>query len=1533
MTFALSATCSDGEGWGPFSPTRAFDFSLCFENVAFNAFIALLAAAFACVRILVLRRHYAFHKSTGSASASDRLGPRDYVLVAAKLTLSAGYVAASAFANFGPGGALADASNAAFVLTVLGVAVAAVLTVAECALARDRSVALAAFWVVVALANAITLRSLHELSRPLQPTAAAAARRRRAGRRRGDPILPAPPSAAQEKSGPVATVAMAWIWALLFKNARTPLQESDVWPVRADLEARLTTAVFDQVWGGERAAAAAGVGAGRNAGKVKPSLTRALVKGYAAEMALPFVLGTVSVFLEYCQPLLLATFLNLFTDSGVDVRVAVTVAAAMAGVTAFANLTAIWAEQASTRLGFSIRSGVSGAIYRKSLSLSWSSRDAWGPGEISNLISSDTATMLSWHASILSVWLMVLKIAIGALVLYTQLRWPAIVGIGYLLAMSPVQINLGSRLKSWMTAFRGAKGARLRLMNEILAGIKIIKMSALENVFIKRMNALYQTEMKAFSKLAFNSVAMAAFGGLVPTVAFLITLTLYIVVPGFPALTPATVFAALSTFSLIGSPLSQITQDLNTLMGGIASIVRIAEFLLCEELRDDEEEPSDSTGVGDASAGDKDLAIVVKNGSFAWTVGNKPPTEKKPSGPGGAGGASGGGGPGRKPGAGPQKENEKEKEKPIELTPLRKPYTLTDVNLSIRAGTLTAIVGPTGQGKSTLLTALLRQTDVATATPVLKGAVAYASQKPWIFNGTVRENILFNLPFDAAWYARVLDACALRADLAQLAAGDATELGSKGGTLSGGQKARIALARAAYRRASVYLLDDPLSALDAHVARTVFDRVIGPRGLLAGATRVLVTHAVKFVPYCDAAVLVDNGRLVEQAALPDGLSAATHPRLFALIEPHRAAVAAAAAARDDADGVEVEDEGSAPADGGADEPQTVALIMKEDTSYRSSSAWEFLLFLKSAGAAIVLGFFLLNLTTAAVDLGGRYWLASWSNAASSQEGQPHSSAFYLGIYVALSLGHVATGIVETYVWQGVLRVKSSYNIHADLLKNVIHLPMGFFDTNPPGRILNRFAQDLWTTTMNLSLSMLLFINNAESILLAVIPAVINSPFVLLGFVPAAFVFVIVTRFYIPVERFLERVGSAKRSPILDNLIESIDGIAIIRATRSRDAFVARHIRFMNEEQSVTYLTMMLEKWTSLFNRTMATLLFFLIAVVSIVSARDSSAAAIGLSLSYIVGITETLSYFFSVISRLAVSLTSFERILRYTRLPGEDLDAGGAVPPRWPDRGAVEFVRFSARYPSAQTDALDELTFAIAPGEKVGVVGRTGAGKSSVALALLRVLEARPPPADAAADGSPCAIRIDGIDIATVRLRDLRGRLAVVPQDPVLFEGSVRANLVPDEDAEGGGGRSRLRRRDDAQLWGVLEAVGLKDHVSGLEGKLDAAVGVGGEKLSAGQRQLVCVARALLRGARVVVLDEATASVDDASDGAVQAALRSSLSECTVLTIAHRVHTVADSDKILVLDAGRVKEFAPPEELMAVEGSMFKSLLDESNRA
>lgn len=830
---------------------------------------------------------------------------------------------------------------------------------------------------------------------------------------------------------------------------------------------------------------------------------------------------------------------------------------------------------------------------------------------------------------------------------------------------------------------------------------------------------------------------------------------------------------------------------------------------------------------------------------------------------------------------------------------------VSDLDLNVSPGMLLGVVGEVGSGKSALMQALLGELPLRQGAVELHGTIAYVPQQAWIQNGSVQSNILFGKPMDRARYERIIHASGLRDDLGEFPDGDHTEIGERGINLSGGQKQRISLARAAYADADIYLLDDPLSALDSRVGAHVYRELLC--GVLREKTRLLVSHRLEFIERADHVIVFERGRVVEEGVAHSllakrGVFAALwrvhNERALRERDAHGESAPSTAMLRSEAElPQDISDE--TPRAEGVVQPVRQLVAAEERFSGVVDPA-----VYKRYLSLFAPGIFFVLLATVFVakeffNIGSDGWLAWWS-----AHHEVHVSYFIIG-FAILGFAACFTIFLRSLVIS--LRgLVAGRLMHDSLLTAVLRAPMSFFEENPVGRILNRFSRDLEAIDLTIPRTLHEVTGCAFSILTTVLLIILVGPWALVGLVPVVYLYFMAQAYYRPAAREGQRLDSITRSPIFAQFSESLVGVAVIRAFGAMNRFERQLLHDLEINSRTFYTIVAANRWLGTRIETLGAGVVGSAAFCAVALHQSAHLGFTGLSVTYALAITGAMNWAIRMFSQLESNMSSVERIGYYSDLEPERWP-GVEAPPQWPSAGTIEFDRLELRYRPALPAVIKGLSATIQSGEKVGLVGRTGSGKSSLLLGLYRILEA-----------SSGEIRIDGVNIATLSLSALRRALAIIPQDPVLFRGTVRKNLDP------------FGHHTDEELWTVLGRSHLESLVRALPLGLNAVVSEGGTNFSVGQRQLLCLARALLRRNKILLLDEATASVDVATDVLVQRTVRELFADCTVITIAHRLSTILDSDRIMVFETGRLVEFDRPRELSSKNSGALRALLVEA---
>ncbi|ORY40364.1 P-loop containing nucleoside triphosphate hydrolase protein [Rhizoclosmatium globosum] len=1121
------------------------------------------------------------------------------------------------------------------------------------------------------------------------------------------------------------------------------------------------------------------------------------------------------------------------------------------------------------KVALAMRTAFYSTVFRKSLLMSAVSKQEYSTGRIMNMLSTDAGMIEMVGYGIHSAWLIPIQVTVMSALIIYLLGVGGAVGIAVLIAISISQSYVMQLIFKYDMLAMKHSDLRVRHTTEMLSGMKIIKLFSWEDSFIEKIEKERNEELR---NIFIEVILAATFYSMIYVIpAFVCIVSFSVYSATGHALTADIIFPALSLIGLLRGPMMELPEKVQALIEANVSLTRFAAFFSCPEVDD-----SNLIEISKLAAA-SNAAIVCENASFLWDEWTGPREDD------GHGSSS----------------NEKKPfivaDSAITLE-TQKAAFLKNVTLQIPKGTLCAIVGPVGAGKSSLVQALLGEMKSVGGAHALNGRIAYASQQGWLQNSTLQANVLFGAPMDRQRYDAVIRACSLDKDIQNFPNGELTEVGERGVQLSGGQVARVNLARTMYSDADILLLDDPLAAVDAHVGRHIFE--VGIKEHCVGKTVVLVTHQLNLLSKVDMIVYMENGQVLEIGSYSElmlnggGLSKLVNEYgIQASEKDSKESKLATKTAKKVEAKVVVEDAATAP--------KTV--MMEEERLEGAVTLYHYKTYIRLSGGiwpwiGILVVASLINIAR----LVGDYWLIWWSEDSFNLENNT-----YIGIYAAFGIFQaLVTVMLSTIVaYAGITGAK---NLHSNALRSIGRAPMTFFDTNPLGRIINRFSRDVAECDRWLVMNLRGVLNLIAGILCIVGLIAYAVPTVLIVVVLVLPIYYYIQRFYRNASRELKRLENLSRSPFFANCAESFNGLPVIRAFQVNSNFLRVNENLIDEVNRPTILRYFVSIWVSMRAELFVAIICLAVSTMGV--GFNISPYLLGLSIGYTLNLAFSINILMHLLSEGEGRMNSVERLDHYhTNIPSE---AAMDLPlPResWPETGSISFNKAEMRYRPDLPPVLKNLTLEVRGGEKIGIVGRTGAGKSSIISALYRLVEL--------SDG---AISIDGVDLTTVGLRQLRTSLSIIPQAPILFQGTIRSNIDP------------LNRHDDNAVWTVLDHASLKDYVSSLDEKLEAPVQENGENLSVGQRQLLCLARAMLLKPKILLIDEATASVDIKTDAAIQKALRSSFSSSTILCVAHRLLTIIDYDRVLVLKDGEVSEFDTPANLLQNADSLFTDLVNET---
>uniref|UniRef100_A0A667ZNK8 ATP-binding cassette, sub-family C (CFTR/MRP), member 10 n=1 Tax=Myripristis murdjan TaxID=586833 RepID=A0A667ZNK8_9TELE len=1146
----------------------------------------------------------------------------------------------------------------------------------------------------------------------------------------------------------------------------------------------------------------------------KVGLLRVLHKAFGLRYYMLGLLKLVSNMLGFAGPLLLSSLVGFMEEEGAPVSQGAWCALGLFTTTLLsAVLRNVFVFEVS-KVALSARASLVSVIYGKALRVSGSGLARFSLGEVVNFMSTDTDRMVNFFNSFHELWSLPVQFSIALYLLYLQVGVAFLGGLGVAVLLVPLNKFLASRILDNNKHMLRHKDSRVKVMTEILFGIRVIKFYSWEPYFAQKVAGCRRQELSRLKAIKYLDAVCVYTWAALPVVISILTFVTYVLLGH--ELTAAKVFTTLALVGMLILPLNSFPWVLNGVLEAKVSLERIQRFL---------------------KLANQDLQAYYSQGMYLFYC--------------------------------------------------------------VFQGSLVVVVGKVGCGKSSLLAALTGELNRLGGAVYVRGQDAgfgLASQEPWIQHATVRDNILFGREYETTFYQAVIEACALSDDLNVLPSGDKTEVGENGVTLSGGQKARLALARAVYMDKDIYLLDDPLAAVDADVAHHLMQKCI--MGILRGKTRILCTHRIEFVDKADLVVLMDSGTIIRTG---------TPAEILPLVEAEEPGSSNELCAEE------------GPDQSGQEQKQVGGLSW---TVYRTYWA--------SVGGALAASVLTALLLMQASKNVSDWWLSHWINelknngSSSGANGSspaayssPHlllfspgglivssEVKFYLTVYGSIAAANTVLTAARAFLF-AYGAVCAATVIHNQLLDSVLKATTSFFDTTPLGRVLNRFSSDLYSVDDSLPFVLNILLANVFGLLGMLVVMTCGLPWVLVPLLPLGLLYHRTQLFYRHTSRELKRLCSLTLSPVYSHFSETLSGLGTIRASRSAARFEEENLRRLEQNQRCMFLSNTAMQWLDIRLQMIGVAVVTGIGVIAVVQHQFKSIdpGLVGLSLSYALSITGLLSGLIFSFTQTEMQLVSVERTEEYSSgLPTEPQHQNTQLPAAWPEQGWLEFRGAVLAYRDGLPNALDGVSLVVRPGEKVGIVGRTGSGKSTLFLALFRMVEL-----------NRGQILVDASLVnAVVAL--CRSKLAIIPQDPFLFGGSVRENLDP------------YGRRPDRQLLDVLEQCHL-GAVVGRMGGLDAEVGERGKSFSLGQRQLLCLARALLTQATILCIDEATASVDQRTDKLLQQTIRDTFQDKTVLTIAHRINTIMDSDRVLVMHAGKVVEFDTPAALCQSDRSVFQRLV------
>ncbi|KAJ1555055.1 hypothetical protein HK096_009754 [Nowakowskiella sp. JEL0078] len=1077
-------------------------------------------------------------------------------------------------------------------------------------------------------------------------------------------------------------------------------------------------------------------------------------------------------------------------------------------------------------------------------------------GYIVNLVSNDVQRIEDCIPYLHFLWVAPVEAIFVLFFMYQQIGLSAVFAIIAVFAWIPVQGLIARNFARFRKEAVAQRDERIRTLSDSLAGINIVKLYAWETPFIKRIEEKRTAELEMLKKANYLRSFNDAF-----SFASTVVISMFAFIPFYllgGELTSARVFTTLALIQIVRSTM-MINFSKATQFGSeaLVSFPRVQEFFLLPELQHFKDNILRVENLLNKNDSDREperkTMIAFEDCEFAW------------------------------PSASLQIQEEPKS-------------ILKNVTFSVCLNELVGICGQVGSGKTSLLNTILNEMEILAGEFAVRREIkedtiravkiAYVSQSSWIISGTIKENILFGQKFDESWFREVIEVCALDTDLNLFQDKENTLIGERGVTLSGGQRARLNLARAIYYNADIYLLDDPLSAVDTKVGRHIFEKCI--KGILKNKARLLVTHQLQYIQECDKVLLLEEGRMTTIQSL-QSVQEVTNSNFARFLHEFDQIGRQSGSSREKDKKLPMETVNFMSAETSSSENENkLALnrIPAEDTAKGNIGLKIYLKYF-TAGSSVASALFMVILLILgqSVIVVADWWLSRWAQESMNRKSK--APEYYPIIYFVLVISALCASI---------------------------------------GRALFRFSKDVNLTDETLPGTFFECVQSMFVVLGTLMISIIIIPWVAV-FVPVVIgIFLLFRMYFLATSRQIKRIEAITRSPVYGNFPLTLEGLVTIRSYRAEERFLNKFINMQNENTRVWFMFISTGRWLGLRLDLLSTSFIIVVSFLA-VGLRQSlglSPGIIGLLLSYSLQLIDLLQWGVRLSVEVEHLMVSVERILEYTQLESEAPLITDVRPPNsWPDRGEVVINKMSLKYLNTTKPAVHQLSVHLEPGLRYGIVGRTGAGKSSILQAIFRLVEPTP---------ESGAIFIDGIDISTIGLNDLRSRISIIPQEPFCFKGSLRFNIDP------------FMAFTDQEIWNVLDAVELKKMVESLSEKLEAPVAENGGNWSFGEKQLICLARAILRNSKLIVMDEATAAIDLKTDALIQKAIRGYsrkengikqpyFAEATIITIAHRLETVIDFDRLLVLNSGSLVEFGSPYELLQKEPSdesaWFRRMVEE----
>ncbi|KAJ7150739.1 P-loop containing nucleoside triphosphate hydrolase protein [Mycena filopes] len=1441
------SSCTQDKSFGPGSTCRSLDFSLYFEETILSLAPDVVFTVVAVLRLMYLKSQI---RCVGPSALA-------YALLALKLVgallLTAATVSSLAVSHHSQV-LSASLGLGAPILQVIDMVPLILLLVGEHFRTITPSTLIITYTFIKGLFTAAIMRSSIELGDPSRTTALlgittgayfALSLIEMIGKPRSimDKDIP-----RMSTSSFVGRSFYLWLYPLLWTGRKKTLTIADCGSIPLEMGARASTTPLRDVL--------------ISTTNKKNYLLRASLKAFPILFIAPIPPRILLVVAAYMQPLLALRMIAFVADPTQSAaRGWSLVGGFILTYALIFLLTSVYWEKVFN-CAVRYRAALVGNIYDKTLRLSAASGREVGGGVASTYMSVDVERVCQGLETLHEYWAAILSVALTVVVLYSQVTWPAffplVIVLFMIFAAGWVSKGVGAAHKAWL----GATDKRVKFLTSIINNYLPTKLSRYEDVFARRGAELRAQEMKGARSFYYNITMTGTMSTTSWAACTLAVLGPYAALVahgrGLGPLDPQRVFTIVAAVNLLAPPITVLTASVPQLRAAYASLQRIEKYLLLgeREARGDVakrestgDEKKEESGDGWAS-GD----ITLEAASFSWAP-----------------------------------------EKLAFLGPL---------SLSLRPGHLYLVAGPVASGKTLFLLSLLGESVCTTPgssfTPP-RTTIAYAAQDPLIIAGTIRDNILFGAEFVEGWYHTVLRACELEADIGRMEGGDGTFVGEKGATLSGGQRQRISLARAVYAKAPWTLLDDTFSSLDAETETHVFEALFGSNGLLKNKGVVLVTHNAKHLNRADHILILNAGTAQYQGTLSEIVAAGYQFAPEQQPEPTQAVAEGKVVVVDAKAKVHVAEKERAEAPLPASSLGSVPYVF-----WLSMAGW--------GGSLLCGGLFIL---VGLVRLGLQIYLQQWSSSDGSRLGiwVAGHAALTVGTFLSVATGMIAYSIVIT----GNL----GENIHAKELRGLLYTSPAYFMRTPAGRIVNRFSQDIYQIDLDFPYSMFNFIYSSVLLAGTVVFILIPTPWLTLVLPFLGAFYWLILSFYLKTSKQFQQLSAASKSPLYTQFSTTLSGLATIRALRVEDHFRAQIDGHLDQSQVPFYFRFAGIRFLRAF---LALISFVLAAGLSILAVglrHTTSPSSLGLALASLTSMTGQLTGILMNISNLENGSVALSRIHEIASLPKEETETkiirdgtqkderdsgsekdGHGASEVFAAHGAVEFCNVRLQYEEDKQPAVNGVSFTVGAGQKVGICGRTGSGKSSLIMALFRAVE----PSLLSGD-----VLIDGVSTNTVSLAELRDAMSLVAQSPFIWNAPLRHNLDPHGTCT------------DKEIWLALEKIGLHGAVSELPNKLETSLDEGGS-FSSGQRQLLCLARVLLRSRQIVVLDEASSSLDVETERKIRDIVRTDLTGSTVFSVAHRIETIVDFDLIILMEDGVVAETGTPSSLLSRPESRFAKL-------